>query len=324
MSKININTASIDQLKSLPGIGAGLAKKVHDHIQEHGRFKKINELTKVKGISKDLLKKLSQYIRINTTSSKKKSTDSRKKRTAKIEFENFNGRNRGQIRMKATALKPFTVEFAKTDLLSRDNVPLSSVKLKRMPRMHSDNESILKFKIPLSRYTPAGTHSLDIVVDGQNHSLSIDIEEKTFVSISPKRFLTKVKPGTTISKEIFVKNQSNRPLLFGDPGPIILETDFIECRAIRHVVRNLDKETTSLDKILGLGVEKLTEIYDEGSTMKIRLKGGPKLITPGATVKFILLLSVPSTLKRPNRYTGVYKFFNASLTFTLIPSKEEG
>lgn len=47
---IDINTATVDQLETLPGIGPTLAQRIIDHREEHGPFRSVDELLDVSGI----------------------------------------------------------------------------------------------------------------------------------------------------------------------------------------------------------------------------------------------------------------------------------
>jgi competence ComEA-like helix-hairpin-helix protein len=58
---VNINTASMDDLISLPGIGKATAKKIIDNRP----YKSLEDLEKVPGIGEKKLKKLSGLITIN-------------------------------------------------------------------------------------------------------------------------------------------------------------------------------------------------------------------------------------------------------------------
>lgn len=62
--KININNASIEELKSLPGVGDSLAKKIFNHRKENGKFKSIEDLKNVNGIGEKKFESLKEYISI--------------------------------------------------------------------------------------------------------------------------------------------------------------------------------------------------------------------------------------------------------------------
>jgi competence protein ComEA len=47
---VNINTSTLDQLDSLPGIGPTLAQRIIDYREQHGPFRKVEDLLNVSGI----------------------------------------------------------------------------------------------------------------------------------------------------------------------------------------------------------------------------------------------------------------------------------
>lgn len=59
---LNINTATVEQLMQLPGIGKLKAQAIVDYRNEFGMFKSITELTNVKGIGEKLLAKLEDKV----------------------------------------------------------------------------------------------------------------------------------------------------------------------------------------------------------------------------------------------------------------------
>lgn len=60
--KININTASKEELETLPGIGPVRAQNIIDHRQKHGRFTSVDELLNVKGIGDKTLQKIRDLV----------------------------------------------------------------------------------------------------------------------------------------------------------------------------------------------------------------------------------------------------------------------
>ena len=62
--RININTASIEELKRLPGVGQKLAERVIAHRTKHGAFKRPQDIIVVRGFSARRYRQLAHLIRI--------------------------------------------------------------------------------------------------------------------------------------------------------------------------------------------------------------------------------------------------------------------
>lgn len=60
--KVDINTAGVDELATLPGIGDVLAQRIIAYRQEHGSFHTIGELANVSGVGDTVIAKVSALV----------------------------------------------------------------------------------------------------------------------------------------------------------------------------------------------------------------------------------------------------------------------
>ena len=62
--RINLNTASAADLEAIRGIGPSTAEKIVAHRQRHGRFKRVEDVMKVKGIKEKGFEKVRRYLTV--------------------------------------------------------------------------------------------------------------------------------------------------------------------------------------------------------------------------------------------------------------------
>ena len=62
---VNINTASMEELMTLPGIGESKANSIITYREENGTFKSTEELMNITGIKEGVYKKISDFITVN-------------------------------------------------------------------------------------------------------------------------------------------------------------------------------------------------------------------------------------------------------------------
>ncbi|MDY6854866.1 MAG: helix-hairpin-helix domain-containing protein [Thermodesulfobacteriota bacterium] len=62
--KVNINTASLDELQKIKGIGPELAQRIIDYKKEHGAFEKPHDITKVEGIGPKTFEAIKNIITV--------------------------------------------------------------------------------------------------------------------------------------------------------------------------------------------------------------------------------------------------------------------
>lgn len=62
--KVNLNTATKEQLMTLSGIGEAKAESILSYRKEHGSFTSIEDIMKISGIKESLFQKIKEYITI--------------------------------------------------------------------------------------------------------------------------------------------------------------------------------------------------------------------------------------------------------------------
>jgi len=60
--KINLNTATVEQLQSLPGIGPATAKSIIEYRTKAGKFNRVEEIINVKGIGEKKFQRLKDRL----------------------------------------------------------------------------------------------------------------------------------------------------------------------------------------------------------------------------------------------------------------------
>ena len=60
--KINVNTATAEQLDKIPGVGPKTANAIIQYRTQNGNFKTMDDLIKVKGIGPNNIKKIAPYL----------------------------------------------------------------------------------------------------------------------------------------------------------------------------------------------------------------------------------------------------------------------
>ena len=65
-AKVDLNSATVDELDALPGVGPVLAQRIIAYREEHGRFDTVDQLGEVSGIGDSRLSDLSDLVRVGS------------------------------------------------------------------------------------------------------------------------------------------------------------------------------------------------------------------------------------------------------------------
>jgi len=68
--KMNLNTASAQELTALRGVGDKTAQAIVEYRQSHGPFKSVEELVEVKGIGEKLMTSLRDHVTVSDAKAK--------------------------------------------------------------------------------------------------------------------------------------------------------------------------------------------------------------------------------------------------------------
>jgi competence protein ComEA len=62
VSMVNINSAGVDELVTLPGIGKAYAERIVEYRQKNGPFKKVEDILNVRGIGEKTFERIKDRL----------------------------------------------------------------------------------------------------------------------------------------------------------------------------------------------------------------------------------------------------------------------
>ena len=64
-ARININTAGVEELTALPGIGPSYARRIVEYREKNGPFKRVEDLLNVQGIGEKTLERIRDKVTVS-------------------------------------------------------------------------------------------------------------------------------------------------------------------------------------------------------------------------------------------------------------------
>lgn len=62
---VNVNSATAEELSLLPGVGPAKAQAILEYRKQHGAFKRVEELSEVKGIGDKALERMRPHVALD-------------------------------------------------------------------------------------------------------------------------------------------------------------------------------------------------------------------------------------------------------------------
>jgi comEA protein len=72
---LDVNRASAEDFQKLPGIGPELARRIVRYRQQHGPFRRVEDLIAVRGIGHKKWRKLRPYLQVNSPAGESRPKD---------------------------------------------------------------------------------------------------------------------------------------------------------------------------------------------------------------------------------------------------------
>lgn len=308
--KININRASEKELQQVQGVGRGLAVNIIAYRQKNGVFSSVDELLRVKGITSRILEQIRPQVFCDPGETS--SSD-----IPLFHFACTPGRVVGEFPVRnAGGAKRVEFKIRHSKLSGRD-AGAASDKLVVQRRVGA-RQNHIRLRIPIDRHASPGEYEAEITAGEDTFRARFEIMEKPSVSISPCQVFLEGRPGDTLEKSFWFANRGNVPLVFKDPGALMLEDHFIECRTIRGAVHKL-KDVKSIEEIARVVATQLETLYREAGAMRAKIKGNALEIQPGTIQKCTLAFTLPKNLNPSSRYYAHFNFYDAKVNLVVLP-----
>lgn len=182
-----------------------------------------------------------------------------------------------------------------------------------------NSEVSLPVVLSLDPATPPGEYTMALAVGEATVAASVVVVERIALRFDPGTLVLENQPGPT-SRTVLVTNRGNVPLLFSDPGAVVLDDERLMCRVLRATGQAVaEDEILTLDKAVGEFFRQGHEILTAIRPLRVRIANGPISVPPLATTALDVSIDIPEGLDQHTRYIGSFPFYNADLGFMVVP-----
>jgi hypothetical protein len=326
--RIDLNTARRRELQSLPGVDPILARRIVMDRKLYGVFYRLEDLTRVEGVSPRLLANIAQQIRIRipeadapvgrvTFSPSGENVDLLEPVIFWGTPESMEAilvlRNEGEAMVSGVIL-----EVENSEIRDADGLPLTRLKLP-YPIWPGEQRRI-PAKVQIDASTAPGEYPADLVSGTERLNATFYVSERLLLRATPSHITLRNSPGAANQRKVVIHNYGNVAVTIGDIGGIVIEEAGLECRVVRETVRHT--KHPSWDQLVGTASDELKKQFSH-EMLRIRTTNKPVRVAPGETAVLDLEVQIPKRLRRNRYYVGTARLYNTAIVFGLQPELGE-
>lgn len=327
--RLNLNTATEEELQTLPGVGRITARRIIASRQSE-RFKQAADLLRVRGFSQALYDQVAEHVFIAPEA---EAIDSilkdisfgpqrirgKRQSVEPIEFYGTPRRLTGTIPLANAgnhSVRLSALGMDKANLHAPSGAAMTEVPIRRW--LNPGEQVSLPIALAVDQRTPPGSYRAEFVLGRQRQPVIFHIAEVVKLRVLPERLVIENQPGGKANKTIFATNLGNVDIEIGNIGVVGLEESNIICNTIREAVGRV--KDPDLDATVAAFVNTLNKSFQESRALIVRTAGKPARVRPGETVSVDLSIALPQTLHRRRRYFGSMHLYNVSIPILLQPA----
>ncbi len=216
------------------------------------------------------------------------------------------------VRLRGEAIARRAAEAEGPSELALRRVVLRAGQLRRMP-----------LQLALSPSTPPGEYRGEVQVGSQVRTLVVHVTEVVHLDIAPSPVVIDNVPGETVTKRVVFSNRGNVPLRISEIGAVVLDEEFLNCRAGRAAVMNSGEQVTSLDDFLAEYIRQTKVALEQTGVLRVHNTADEFTLEPGEVRAVDLEIRVPDKLDRRTRYFGAVALYTSTLDIVITPTHGE-